>query len=257
MLIDTHAHLLMGPMAGDPAGVLERARAAGVQGVVTVAIDLESSHRSVELAQAHRGLWATVGIHPHELAGVDGAALDNLEELARREEVVAWGEIGLDFAKEYHPRGKQERLFREQLRRAQGLGLPVVIHARDAVDRALSVVLEEGVPPGKAVFHCFSGDVEQARRVVEAGYLASVTGIVTFPKAHTLRRVVAELPLERIMLETDAPFLSPVPFRGRPNEPARLVHVAQAVAEVKGVEMEEVARWTTANARAFFGLSLP
>lgn len=256
-LVDTHAHLDMAPLGDDVGQVVDRARGAGVGAVVTVGIDLSSSSRALQIAKAHECVFATVGIHPHDADRAGKRDLDELRRLSRDDKVVAWGEIGLDFAKGYSSRQAQERIFRAQLRIAAEEGLPVIIHARDAHEEVLSILVEEGFPAGKVVFHCFAGDVEMAGRVVEQGFLISVTGIVTFPKAEALRRMVASVPLERLLLETDCPFLSPVPFRGKTNEPSRLSYIAEAVARVKGVDVEEVAKCTTGNAREFFGLSCP
>ena len=255
-LVDTHAHLDMSPLGQQVHEVVSRANSAGVGGIVTIGIDAATSRRAVEIAEAHETVWAAVGIHPHDAAKAEAADLEAVEALASRAKVVAIGEIGLDFAKEYSPRDRQRELFRRQLEMAQRLGLPVVVHARSALEESLATVQEMGLAPGTVVFHCFSGGIEMAREVVDAGYLVSVTGIVTFPKAEELRASLEAVPMDRIMLETDCPFLSPVPYRGKTNEPARLVHVAEALASLKGMELDEVARWTTANAECFFGLEL-
>ncbi len=256
-LIDTHAHLDMSPLGSDLDAVIGRAREAGVTGIITIGIDPSSSIKGVEIARNYPDVYATVGVHPHDADRTQDGDLEMLRELSRNECVVAWGEIGLDFAKEYSSKESQERIFRRQLGLAAGLNLPVIIHARNAHERVMEILLAEGFQGSKVVFHCFAGDVKMAERVLESGFFISVTGIVTFPKADALRKMIASVPLERLLLETDCPFLSPVPYRGKTNEPSRLVYIAKAVAEVKGVDYQEVARCTTENERAFFALPSP
>ncbi len=203
----------------------------------------------------YANVWATVGVHPHDAAGVSEEAWRRLTALARDPRVVAWGEIGMDLAKRYSPPDAQEEVFRRQLRLAADLDLPVVIHDREAHDQVLAILDEEGVPARGGVMHCFSGDVALARRVLDRGLLLSIPGVVTFKNGEQLREVVRFAPLDRLLLETDAPFLAPVPFRGKRNEPALLLHTARMVAATAGVTLAEVARQTTATARRFFRLS--
>ncbi len=254
MIIDTHAHLTWEGLREDVPGVLARARAAGVGAVITVGTDPEDSRAAVDLARRHPDVWATVGVHPHDVAGLSEARLDELVELARSERVVAWGEIGLDYFRDRSPRQDQRRWFREQLVRAREAGLPVVIHDREAHADTLRILREELRDGLRGVFHCFSGDEAMAREVVRMGFYLSVPGTVTYPRNERLRRVVASVPLERVLLETDCPFLSPQPVRGRPNEPAHLIHTAREVARVRGLAVEDVARITARACRELFGV---
>jgi TatD DNase family protein len=253
-LVDTHAHLDMAELAADLPGVLERALSAGVARIVTIGTDADSSRAAVELAQAHEMVYAAVGLHPHEARLWTQDLGRELLELSASPKVVAWGEIGLDFHYLHSPREAQEAAFRAQIRLARGRGLPLVIHVREAHPEALRLIEEEGY--GRGVFHCFSGDVPVAERVLALGFHISLAGPLTFKNAVKPVKVAQAVPLSRLLVETDAPYLSPVPFRGRRNEPAYVVHTAARLAEVKGVEPEEVARVTTAGAQALFGLGL-
>ncbi len=249
-LVDTHAHLNL-PGYKDLPEVVGRAREAGLSAIVVVGIDLKSSRKALELAGEYPGyLFPTVGVHPHEVRHLNEEAYRELEALASR--AVALGEIGLDFAKEYSPRELQLEHFERQLSLAREKDLPVVLHVREAYEEALAVIRK--YLPIRAVFHCFAGGIAEARKALDLGCFLSVTGIVTFPRAENIREVVRYAPLEALMLETDCPFLTPVPFRGKRNEPAYVRYVCEKVAEVKGLEVLECARQTTENARAFFGI---
>jgi TatD DNase family protein len=254
LIVDTHAHLTLEGLREDRAAVLARAREAGVGAIITVGIDPDDSRAAVALARETDGVWATVGVHPHDVTELSDATLDDLAELARAEEVVAWGEIGLDHYRNRSPREVQRKWFREQLERARQLELPVVIHDRDAHAETLEVLREVADSGLRGVFHCFSGDRALAREVLGLGFHLSVPGPVTYPKNDELRRVVAEMPLERLLLETDCPFLAPQPVRGKRNEPAHIVHVAAAVAQVRGLAPADVARITTRASRELFGV---
>ncbi len=237
-LVDTHAHLDL--LEEDVSEALRRARAAGVSGVVTVGINLASSRRAVELARLHPGVRAVVGVHPHEASDLDRAALRELRRLASEDAVVGIGETGLDFYRNLSPRSDQERAFRSQLELARELSLPVVVHDREAHAETLAVL--EGYAPfeGRLIMHCFSGDLDTARAVLEMGGYISVAGPVTFHNARRLQDIVRRLPLDRLLIETDCPFLSPHPYRGRPNSPERLVLIAEKVAELKGMPLGEL-----------------
>ncbi len=250
-LIDTHAHLNLSNYKKDLEEVLKRAREEGVSRIINVGIDLKTSIKALELSHKYAGLYATAGVHPHEVKKMTQETYTVLEGLLQEEKVVALGEIGLDYAKEYSPRALQREHFLGQLALARRLALPVVIHSREAPD-ILDVLREE--LPEKFVFHCYAGDVDEAREILDLGGFISVTGIVTFPKAENIRKIVRYVPLERLMLETDCPFLTPVPHRGKRNEPAFVKYVAEKVASLKGISLEECAQITTQNAQAFFGL---
>ncbi|HIE33104.1 MAG TPA: TatD family deoxyribonuclease [Thermodesulfobacteriaceae bacterium] len=249
-LVDTHAHLNL-PGYDDLEEVILRAKEAGVTRIVVVGIDLKTSREALELSERFPGyIFAAAGIHPHEVKNLEDRDYEELKNLLKK--AVALGEIGLDFAKEYSPRKQQFEHLERQLAIAKELDLPVVLHVREAY-REIFPVLKKYLPL-KAVFHCFAGGIEEARQVLDLGLYISVTGIVTFPKGDNIREVVRYAPLESLMLETDCPFLTPVPHRGKRNEPAYVQYVAEKVAEVKGIEVEECAWVTTETARAFFGI---
>ncbi|MBN1770571.1 MAG: TatD family hydrolase [Deltaproteobacteria bacterium] len=255
-LFDSHAHLDFADFDGDVDGVLERARAAGVVGVIAVGSGrgLESGAAAVVLAARQLDVWATVGIHPHDAVLADDAAVAVLRGLAVRPRVVAVGETGLDYHYDHSPRPRQRDAFAAQLRLAQELRLPVVVHTREADDDTLAILRAEGVPWG-GVLHCFSGGERLARAGLELGLHVSFSGVLTFPKADGLRAVARDVvPLERSLVETDSPYLAPVPHRGRRCEPAHVVHTARKLAELHGVTLEEAARVTTGNVRRLFGL---
>jgi len=252
-LIDTHAHLnLTDSYKKDLKEVIQRAKEAGVSKIINVGIDLKTSIQALELAYQYQGLYATAGIHPHEVRKVTEETYATLRALLQDQKMVAVGEIGLDYAKEYSPRAQQQEHFLHQLALAKELKLPVVIHSRDASPDIMDLLKQE--LPEKFVFHCYAGSVEEAREILDLGGYISITGIVTFPKAENIRRIVRFVPLDRLMVETDCPFLTPVPHRGKRNEPAFVKFVAEAVAQVKGISLEECARQTTENARLFFRL---
>jgi len=258
-LIDTHAHLDFGKFDGDREEVLQRARDAGVTTILTVGVDLPSSRRAVELAARYEMVYAAVGVHPHDAKTLDGAALAALRDLAQRPKVVAVGEIGLDFYRDFSPRATQRRAFRAQLAWAARLGKPVIIHDRDAHDEVLGILsewaadLQDSPLAGRlGVLHTFSGDLKMAEQAIELGFYLSISGPVTYKNARRLPDIVAALPLNRLLVETDCPFLAPHPHRGKRNEPAYVRLVAERVAELQGVTPEEVAEVTTANAHHLF-----
>ncbi|MEW6221212.1 MAG: TatD family hydrolase [Thermodesulfobacteriota bacterium] len=253
-LVDTHCHLDMAAFAEDLLAVLDRSRAAGVTRLVTIGIDLASSRQAVALAGRFPGVFATVGIHPHHVSGLTGADYDELAALAASPGVVGLGEIGLDAVKAYAPMATQKEHLERQLRLARDLGLPVVLHDREAHADLLAILDRVGPLPARGVMHCFSGDLELARTAVAAGFLVSIPGVVTFPKAEALAQVAASLPLSALLLETDAPYLAPQPRRGRRNEPALVVSTAFRVAELRGRPVAEIAQATTANAEELFRL---
>jgi len=256
-LVDTHCHLDMPPLDSRPVEILAAARRAGVGVVITVGIDPPSSEKAVALAARHAGVFATVGIHPHNVAAVtddDYIKLRALVAGGNGSRVVAYGEIGLDFVKLRAPADLQVVHFRRQLRLARELELPIIIHDREAHDLTLAILAEEGPFPAGGVMHCFSGDMRLAEQVIELGLLISIPGIVTFNSAAALREVARQLPLSSLLLETDAPFLAPVPRRGRTNEPAFLPFTANKVAELRQETLAAVARATTANAIRLFRL---
>jgi TatD DNase family protein len=249
--IDSHCHL--DALGEDLPDVLARAAEAGVEAMVTVGCDLESSASSVALASRHAEVWATVGIHPHEAAGYGERELAELCSLAERDKVAAIGEIGLDYYRDLSPRDAQRSAFRSQLEVAKRLGLPVVLHVRDAHDDVFAILDEVGPPEG-LVFHCFSGGPEEVRAALDRGGCISFAGNVSFKKAESLREAASLVPLHRLLVETDSPYLAPVPHRGKRNEPAFVTFVGSALAEACGRNVDEISQATAATARRVFRL---
>lgn len=254
LLIDTHAHLDSSRFNKDRAEVIKNARDTGVSYIVNIGADLKSSRYSVKLAREYPFIFATVGIHPHDAIGLDANVLAELEKLAGEEKVVAIGEIGLDYYYDHSPRDIQRAAFIDQLVLAKKLNLPIVVHSREAEEDTISILKEHYRQGGTGILHCFSGSLKMAREALELGFYLAFGGIVTFKNAGGLLEVLEELPLDRILLETDCPYLSPVPYRGKRNEPAYLPYVAEKIGEIKGVSLEEVAEITTANAIRVYNL---
>jgi TatD DNase family protein len=253
-LTDSHCHLDMEEYRGEVADLLDRAAGLGVGRVMSIGIDLASSRAAAAIAAAEKGVAAAAGVHPHYVAGFDARGLDELAAVAAAGEVRAIGEIGMDLCKSRVPAQVQARAFELQLGLARDLGLPVVIHDRDAHDQVFDI-LERFAPFERGgVMHCFSGDLDLAMRAVDLGFMVSIPGVVTFPNAGAMRRVAAEAPLSSLLVETDGPYLSPVPLRGRRNEPANVLFTAAEVARLRGIPLAELARVTTANAIEVFGL---
>ncbi len=254
-LIDSHAHIYYRDYAGDFDAMLQRATDAGVDAILVVGTDIESSRESVELAEKHPQLYAAVGIHPHDAGRVTDACYGIIRNLALSSaRVVAIGEIGLDFYRDRSPRDAQERVFRAFLRMASELDKPVIIHDRDAHRQVLDCLREEGTRHG--VLHCFSGDAAMAAEALAMGLYISIPGTITYPANDALREVVRAVSIDRMLVETDCPYLSPVPHRGKRNEPAYVRLAAERVAEIKGLSLEDVARITTKNVRDLFGIRL-
>ncbi|HUW65851.1 MAG TPA: TatD family hydrolase [Spirochaetia bacterium] len=254
MLIDTHAHLDDEQFAQDRLKVMERAREAGVTAIVNSSYDLASAAAAVKLAGDHSWIYATCGIHPHEAANAPSDYLDQLRILLAEPGVVALGEIGLDYFRNLSPREEQQRVFREQLALARELAVPIVIHNRDAHADVLEILRSDGVGPAGGVMHCFSGSWEMAEQFMRLGLYISLAGPVTFVNAARLPEVASKLPAGRLLLETDCPYLAPVPYRGRRNEPAYVRLVAGRVADLRGVSMEEIAGVAAQNACSVFRL---
>lgn len=251
VLFDTHAHLAHAGFAADRSEVVDRAHAAGVAFILDVGWDLASSEAAAAGADPERGLYAAVGIHPHHAAEAVPGQLDRLAELARRPGVVALGEIGLDYHYDFSPRDDQRRLFKAQLELAEELGLPVLVHDREAHADTLEALRREAERRGRplqGVMHCYSGSREMAADFLDLGLLLGIGGPLTFTNARRVGEVAAAVPLETLVLETDCPYLAPVPYRGRRNEPAYVARVAEALAGARRLDYAEVARATTANA---------
>jgi TatD DNase family protein len=253
-LVDTHAHLDSGQFAGDVDGVVARALEAGVGTILTVGCDLESSRTSIELADRYDNVWASIGIHPHDAATVDAVALAKLRQLAAHPRIVAIGEIGLDFYRDRSPREAQRQAFRAQIRLARELGKPLIVHDRDAHDEVLTILRDEGASEVGGVMHCFSGDLALAKECVAMGLFISFAGPLTYPANDSLRAVAKELPVDVMLVETDCPYLAPQPWRGKRCEPAHVRATAEALAAVKGLSFDDVARVTSLNAYRLFGI---
>jgi TatD DNase family protein len=252
-LIDTHAHIYGHDFLADFDDMLSRADAAGVGHIVVVGADIESSIAACELANRYDFMSCVVGVHPHDAGRVTERCFDLIRSLAQNNpKVRAIGEIGLDFYRDRSPREDQERVFRRFIGLARELALPIVIHDRDAHDRVMAILREERAGEVGGVLHCFSGDLAMARECIQMGFQISIPGTVTFPNNEALREVVRGVKIEHLLLETDCPYLSPVPFRGKRNEPAHVRLTAEKVSELKGLSLEDVARITTLNARRLF-----
>ncbi len=253
-MIDSHAHLDMPEFDGDRREVIDRALAGGLTAVITIGIDAASSQKAVELARENGALFATAGCHPHEAGSCGPPELDQLARIAGEPKVVAWGEIGLDYFRNYAPREDQQAVFDRQLELAADFGLPVIIHARDSHPDVLPRLARRGRGPRQGVIHCFSGNLELALEYIALGYFISIPGTVTYPKAADVREVAAGIPLERLLIETDAPYLAPVPKRGRRNEPLYVTYTAAEIARLRHLKPEQVASRTAENTVFLFGL---
>ncbi len=258
MLIDTHAHLARGRLAGKTAEVLDRAKANGVAGVICATSDLAESKAAVGLARQFENFWRLAGVHPHDAKEVNDETLRQIEDLAGLDEnCIAIGEIGLDYHYDYSPREDQRRVFAAQLALADRLEMPIVIHTREAFEETMAVLRESGVSGSRVIFHSFTGDAAAAREVLDFGAAISYSGIATFKNAGDIRQAAALTPAERILVETDAPFLSPEPVRKqKTNEPANVVHVARRLAELRGMPFDDFAAQTTDNAIRLLGITL-
>jgi TatD DNase family protein len=263
-IIDSHAHLEFPQFDADRPAVLERARAAGVETLLAIGSGTgpDRLNAAIPFAERHDWIYATVGIHPHEAKLATDEHFARLDELAHHPRVIAWGEIGLDYYYDHSPREIQQTVFRRQLEQARAAKLPIIIHCRDAWEDCLALLDQDWRKGGLGgILHCFTGTPEDARRGLDMGFLVSFSGNVTYPKMQSLRDVARDLPLDRLLTETDSPFLPPQGKRGKRNEPAFVVEVAQALANVRDLAIEEVAAATAENFHRFFrlgaGHSLP
>ncbi len=259
-IIDTHAHLDMTEFDADRQDVINRAKDNGVTSIITIGIDLQSSQRAIELAAQYTGVYATVGMHPEGSSGVEKADIRKLADLAKSPHVVGVGEIGLDFYHDSSPRETQYQVLEWQLEMARDTGLPVIIHCREAhnemlpvlSDWAKTIISTEERPKG--VIHCFSGDINIAERYLELGFDISLGGYIGYPSSGQLRETIKSIPINKLVVETDCPFLPPQQYRGKRNEPSYTLITLGILAEIKQIPLEEAARQTTANASALFNL---
>lgn len=255
MFIDSHAHLDDPRFDQDRESIIENLREDGIDMVINIGADKESSFSTLELAKKYDNIYAVVGVHPHTASELEGEGLNWLRELAKEEKVVAIGEIGLDFYYDNSPRDIQRKWFKAQLQLAKKLGLPVVIHTRDAAKETYDI-LKEAAADGKlkVLMHCYSGSAEMAIDYAKLGFYIALGGAVTFKNARVPREVASVVPLENLMIETDCPYMTPEPFRGKRNEPKLVSLVAEKIAEIKGITVDELAKATADNTRSFFRL---
>ena len=256
-LIDSHAHIDFPQFAEDRDAVFERARVAGVKTILAIGTGPgpEKMDAAIPYAEQHDWIYASVGVHPHEAKEVTPQHLETLAGLAKHKKVIAWGEIGLDYFYDHSPRETQQHVFREQMALAAAAKLPIIIHCRDAWPDTLNMIDERWRSTGLGgILHCFTSTLEDARRVLDMGFMISFAGNSTYPKTQNIRDVAKALPLENILIETDAPFLAPQGFRGKRNEPAHVAEVARVLANVRDLPADEFAAATAGNFRRFFGL---
>lgn len=254
-LIDTHAHLDMKGYKGKVEDVLARALEAGVDRIINIASSAESNKKVLKLVNTHSMIYGALGIHPHDAKTVNGKIMDLIQkEAASNDKIVAIGEVGLDYHYNHSEPLIQKSVLREFVRIAKSLQLPIIIHDRKAHDDTYNILKEERAEKVGGVYHCFSGDYEYAKKVMDLGFNISVTGIVTFKTAKTMQDVIKRVPLDRIMIETDSPYLSPEPFRGKRNEPAFVKYVAMKIAELRGEDYDTIVKATTENAEKLFKL---
>jgi TatD DNase family protein len=255
-LIDTHCHLTFDGLIQDIDGVIARSKAAGVTSWLTVGTDMQENLKAIELTGKYENMYAAVGMHPHDAKDVTEDTLTRLKELARNEKVIAIGETGLDYHYNHSLHEDQRRVFAEHLKIAAELDLPVIIHCRKSFEETMQVLDNHAGRVKKIVFHCFSGSAEQAKIVLDKDYYISFTGVVTFKNARIKKQAAKIVPTDRLMLETDCPYMSPEPMRKQKiNEPALMVHTAKFLAELKGMDPADFANAITATSRAFFQIS--
>jgi TatD DNase family protein len=259
-LIDSHAHIDSPQFADDREAMLTRAQTAGVSTLLAIGTGPgpEQLDAALPYAEAHNWIYTTVGIHPHDAKEVTPNHLETLAALAKHPKVIAWGEIGLDYFYDHSPRDIQEKVFRQQMELAHAANLPIIIHCRDAWDDCLRLLDEVWKPTGLGgILHCFTSTLAHAQQGLDMGFLISFTGNISYPKAQNIRDVAKALPLSNILIETDSPYLAPQPHRGKRNEPAYVLEVAKALANVRDLDLQEIAAQTTGNFRRFFRLTRP
>jgi len=255
MLVDSHAHLEMPEFKKDLEAVIQRAKESGVEYIFTVGTEKKDWRRALEITHSHPTVFAILGVHPHNVTEIDDQTYPILKGLCQDETVKAYGEIGLDFFRNLSPRDIQLKRFREQIGLARELGLPIVVHDREAHQETLEILKSEKADECGGIIHCFSAGYEMAKECMDMGFYISIPGSITFKNAEGFREIVKKVPLESLLVETDAPFLTPEPFRGKRNEPSYVRHTAQKVAEVKGISFERVAEVTTENALTVYGVN--
>ncbi|MCK5513356.1 MAG: TatD family hydrolase [Deltaproteobacteria bacterium] len=252
MLIDSHAHLEMPEFNHDRKDVIQRAHDSGIDYIITIGIDIKSCKQAIALAEGNESIYTVLGIHPHNAKDIDESTYPLLRKLTQHDKVCALGEIGLDFFRNLSPPEIQIKRFRELIALARELRLPIVVHDRNAHQETLDILKEEKAFEVGGVIHCFSGDYEMASKCLNMGFYISIPGTITFKNARSLQELVRSIPLDRILLETDSPFLAPMPFRGKRNEPSYVRYVADKIAKLKKLDFEEVASVTSQNVKTLF-----
>lgn len=256
MLTDTHCHLEMLGNEAEVDGIIKRAKEAGIGMIVTIGTDLASSQRASNFARAYPEVFATVGIHPHDAKLATSETFDQFLDLIRQNRKIRGiGETGLDFYYDHSPREIQKKAFADHIELARETGLPVVVHSRNAAKETIEALKESGADKVGGIIHCFSENMEMAKEAIHLNFLISFSGIITFKNAGELQKVVAEIPLDKILIETDSPFLTPVPYRGKKNEPCYVLKVAEKIAEIKNVSLDEVIASSSENGRKIFGIT--
>jgi len=253
LLVDSHAHLDGKQFSSDLDETIERATANGISHILTIGCDLESSENSILVAEKYENIFAAVGVHPHDATEINSDTLKKLRSMLTHPKVVALGEIGLDYYRDRSPREVQRSAFRQQIRLAKESDKPIIVHDRDAHDEVIQILKEENAAQTGGVLHCFSGDLKMAKQCLDLGFYLSFTGTITYPKNDTIREIIKEIPIDRMLIETDCPYLSPQKFRGKRNEPAYVRYTAEKLAEIKGLSIEDVARVTSRNCHELFG----
>ncbi len=253
MLVDSHAHLDGKQFAEDLDATVKRATENGISHILTIGCDLQSSADSIKVAEQYDNIYAAVGVHPHDATEINSQALEKLRTMLSHPKVVALGEIGLDFYRDRSPRDVQRNAFRKQIRLAHEVNKPIVVHDRDAHTEVIDILREENASKTGGVLHCFSGDLNMAKQCLDLGFYLSFTGTITYPKNNAIREIIKQIPIDRMLIETDCPYLTPQKFRGKRNEPAYVRFTAEKMAEIKGLTIDDVARVTSRNCYDLFG----
>jgi len=256
MFIDSHAHLDDERFDDDREIVIKNLKTDQINMVINIGADIASSKSTLNLAKTYDNIYSVVGVHPHSVSELVGVGLDEIESLARNKKTVAIGEIGLDYYYENSPKQLQKEYFIEQIRLAKKLDLPIVIHSREAVKDTLDIIKSEKSSNLRGVMHCFSSSVEIAKEYVKLGFYIAIGGVVTFKNARVTKEVAKYVPLESLLIETDCPYLAPEPFRGKRNEPKYIKYTAEEIAKIKEVDLEEIAKITSANAKKLFEIKI-
>ncbi|MGO1369887.1 MAG: TatD family hydrolase [Senegalia sp. (in: firmicutes)] len=254
MLVDSHAHLDDKRFDNDREDLIKNLRENNIEFIINPGADLKTSRKAVKLAKENENIYAAVGVHPHDAGDMDENTIAELKKLAKEEKVVAIGEIGLDYYYDNSPREIQKKWFKEQIKLAKELDLPIIIHDRDAHEDTYNILKEENDEKLRGIMHCYQSSLEMSKQFIELGFFISLAGPVTFKNAKTPKEVASGVSLDNLLIETDSPYLTPHPYRGKRNEPKHVKHVAQMIADLKGISIEEVIQKTNQNAKKIFGI---